>query len=587
MNYLDLAKNASLAQLHRRGSTNDSQYLGSNPKYGYTLSPEIVKAAKEVVESEKPAAWEVDYASIASKVNTKWNQGNNDTNAMIQKLSRLNGLEEYVYFEQPDGIQPQAQLKAGKRDTSSYWMASLEQNGASPFVEKGYKVWRNVMDYGAKGDGVTDDTTAINRAISDGNRCGANCKSSTIYPVVVWFLLGTYLVSSPVIQFYNTQLLGDPIDLPTILAASSFVGLGLITSDVYVGGSEEWYINTNNFLRSIKNFKMDITRTDQSAYVCAIHWQVAQGTSLENIEFYMVQNVAENTQQGIYMENGSGVFLADLTFVGGNFGAYFGNQQFTTSHLVFVNCNTALQVNWNWAWTMQDVVIESCGVGMVVTGGVSLAFLRPCRCIRRNRVVRRPKSPHLLTERQAGGSLSTGQSLGSLILVDAIIANTPTGIVTSLLAENSTSLLLQNVGFFNVKKSVTDNVLSKVLLAGGDEVLVDNWGFGRVTNSNGESSFINGANIPVMSRTESLLSTELSYVKPNFYTRRRPKYTNIGQSQIINLKSAGAKGDSVTDDTTTLNSVFAAAANMSSIVFVPYGVYRVTDTVKIPVGLES
>jgi hypothetical protein len=50
------------------------------------------------------------------------------------------------------------------------------------------------------------------------------------------------------------------------------------------------YLNTNNFLRSIRNFKMDITRTNPLAYVCAIHWQVAQGTSLENIIFYMMQD---------------------------------------------------------------------------------------------------------------------------------------------------------------------------------------------------------------------------------------------------------------------------------------------------------
>ncbi|KMU92585.1 exo-beta-1,3-glucanase Exg0 [Coccidioides immitis H538.4] len=104
---------------------------------------------------------------------------------------------------------------------------------------------------------------------------------------------------------------------------------------------------------------MDIRRTDPNAYVCAIHWQVAQGTSLENIEFYMMQD-DKTTQQGIWMENGSGGFLTNLTFVGGNFGAYFGNQQFTTSHLASVNCKTALQVHWDWAWTMQDVIIESC-----------------------------------------------------------------------------------------------------------------------------------------------------------------------------------------------------------------------------------
>lgn len=94
------------------------------------------------------------------------------------------------------------------------------------------------------------------------------------------------------------------------------------------------------------------------------------------------------------MENGSGGFLADLTFVGGNFGqaslllaqnfpviltfcsAYFGNQQFTTSHLVFVNCNTALQVHWDWAWTMQDYIIESCVNGMIIVGGVSHLYFR-------------------------------------------------------------------------------------------------------------------------------------------------------------------------------------------------------------------
>lgn len=71
------------------------------------------------------------------------------------------------------------------------------------------QVWRNVKDYGAKGDGVTDDTAAINLAVSSGGRCGPDCGSSTVYPAVVYFPPGIYLVSTPIIQYFNTEFLGD------------------------------------------------------------------------------------------------------------------------------------------------------------------------------------------------------------------------------------------------------------------------------------------------------------------------------------------------------------------------------------------
>jgi glucan 1,3-beta-glucosidase len=54
-----------------------------------------------------------------------------------------------------------------------------------------YPVRRNVKDYGAKGDGTTDDTAAINAAIADGSRCGeGTCDSSTLTPALVFFPSG-------------------------------------------------------------------------------------------------------------------------------------------------------------------------------------------------------------------------------------------------------------------------------------------------------------------------------------------------------------------------------------------------------------
>jgi glucan 1,3-beta-glucosidase len=46
----------------------------------------------------------------------------------------------------------------------------------------GYQFYRNVMAFGAVGDGVHDDTVAINLAVTTGNRCGLpeNCGSTTI-----------------------------------------------------------------------------------------------------------------------------------------------------------------------------------------------------------------------------------------------------------------------------------------------------------------------------------------------------------------------------------------------------------------------
>jgi glucan 1,3-beta-glucosidase len=148
---------------------------------------------------------------------------------------------------------PAPQASAPAAGASGYWLADIQRQGVAPYNPKkdAYKVFRNVKDYGAKGDGSTDDTEAINKAVADGDRCGEGCDSSTTTPAIVYFPAGTYAVSAPIIQYYYTQFVGDINNLPTLKATANFEGMAVIDADPYIPGGDgaNWYTNQNNFYR--------------------------------------------------------------------------------------------------------------------------------------------------------------------------------------------------------------------------------------------------------------------------------------------------------------------------------------------------
>jgi glucan 1,3-beta-glucosidase len=169
----------------------------------------------------------------------------------------------------------------------------------------GYTARRNVKDYGATGNGVTDDTDAIIRAITEGRGDDPNASypttysSSSITPALVYFPAGTYLISKTLPLVYYTQLVGDADSTPSIKMVHSGSDVRVIDAlDSTWGGN---LVNQNNFFHQVRNLVLDMTECDSCT---GIHWQVAQATQLSNIHFNMKQNSA---CQGIWMENGSGL----------------------------------------------------------------------------------------------------------------------------------------------------------------------------------------------------------------------------------------------------------------------------------------
>lgn len=162
---------------------------------------------------------------------------------------------------------------------------------------------------------MTDDTAAINAAISAGGRIGpSNGQTSTTTPAIVYFPSGTYIVSSSIIDYYFTQLIGNPNDLPVLKASASFPATWIIDGDQYQNTGNQGWGSTNVFYRQIRNLVLDLTAVPPTVGATGIHWPTAQATSLQNVKILM--SSASGTQhQGVFIENGMAAIPLGIVFM--------------------------------------------------------------------------------------------------------------------------------------------------------------------------------------------------------------------------------------------------------------------------------
>lgn len=429
--------------------------------------------------------------------------------------------------------------------SGTYWLAEIERQGQPAFGAPNYQVFRNVKDFGAVGDGVADDTKAINDAITLGNRCGLGCDSSTVTPAIVYFPPGTYRVTTPIIAYYYTQLIGDALNRPILKADAAFEGMAVIDANPY-NGENNWFTNQNNFFRQIRNFVIDVTEQPPNRGT-GIHWQVAQATSLQNIEFNMRQDSSEaNQQQGIFMENGSGGFMTDLVFNGGNFGAWIGSQQFTSRNMQFNNCKTALYLGWDWAWSFHNLQINNCGVGIDMAN--------------------------------SDGSVAT---VGSVLVLDSKFSNTPIAINTLYSPESSSTngtLIIDNLDLTeNVPVAISNKGTGATILGGNTNIA--SWIQGRIYNGADGGKAVQDTQTPI-NKPAALLDGSGKVV-----TRSKPQYEDVSASHFISVKKRGAVGDGVTDDSDAIQQIFDEA-RPGDIVYFDHGAYVVTKTINVPKDIK-
>lgn len=197
--------------------------------------------------------------------------------------------------------------------------------------------------------------------------------------------------------------------------------------------------------------------------------------------------------------------MADVTFTGGNFGFYGGNQQFTAQRLTFNGCKTAVQVIWDWGWVWKSITVTNADVGF-----------------------------RLVNDDGTG-------NIGSAAFMDSKFSNVKQGIVIKAPSSNTgtgtTGIVLDNVQFNSVSQAVADTA-GNSLLSGVTNV--QSWVMGPVYNDT-LRTWSNGSSFEQL--RELTLSGDINGL-PNvpYFERAKPQYAGNAVSDFVHFKDLGAKG---------------------------------------------
>jgi hypothetical protein len=382
--------------------------------------------------------------------------------------------------------------------------------------------FRNVRDFGAKGDGVTDDTPAFIRALEVG-RGGKGTREKT--PANVYVPSGTYLLSDTLIVYRATLLAGDADDPPTLVLQKNAPGFGdpakpkplIVTYGAYDTdpADRQWAIRTdqvggstnNTFLITVRHLNLKIEAGNPGAW--GIFWLVAQQTALRNV------SIDAGAGQGCLKSFwwGGGGVMSHLKLVGGEYGWHVQQTSQWAARSVELSGQrkASLWLDGVWNFALLDFRFRHTAPMQVQGGNVSLVASS--------------------FEDIAGGSAIENRG-GSLVLA---------GVET---------------------QGVREVVKGALPGSASGKTTVKLWAAG--------SAMVNGTELAGTAHDLSNVADVVPREWPS------PLYPLPGRG-TRSVKSFGAAGDGKADDTAALQRAIAECRE----VFFPAGTYVVSDTLRL------
>ena len=389
--------------------------------------------------------------------------------------------------------------------------------------------FRNVRDFGAKGNGISDDTRAIQTAID--HQRGSKYEKA---PAIVYLPSGTYKVTDTLILWKYTHLIGNPYSPPTIVLTGNAPGFDdpnekkpvIVTTNGWNvdPATRNWAACTeklggtanNTFYTQIHHIRLRIEPGNRGA--TGILWRVAQATSMRDVtidagDAAIGLDLGGDVDYRAFDEppsQGGGGTIEDVRIRGGHVGLRArGSQWLFRSVHISGQRDAGVHITGCWNFDFIDLRVEDAEVGMRIEKAMVV------------------------------------------IVLDSKFHRIRSG---TAIATDGSWCYLENVRCDGVKWVVDKSLPGNP----GGRVQVASWFQGRGILGN---RAVSGGALPKWRRTPLPL-------------RKRPL---VDDASIGNVYDFGAVGDGKADDTQALQR----AINQCRTVFLPFGRYKVSDTLRL------